>query len=150
VDWQDELFDRLSVGDTAQQAFAAADLAYPACANGACTRIEGDGDMRLSPKIYRSFCGEILGGLDATLTPKTRPYYVACDVTVPSWQDLSVAPSVIVAFLNDSHLEVNGTFEVTDSSSPVRLVREMDHGVGVLLTGGQIRISGGGMMQINE
>jgi hypothetical protein len=150
VDWQNTLFTRLSQGATVEEAFDAANLDFPACANSNCMRLAGDPDMQLVPEVDRSVCGTFAAPWDITLGYRRRPYYVACDSLVLELVTITVDPGVTMAFLNNSQLRAVGVLEVTDSSAPVRFVREMDDGAGMMLTGGQLRISGGGAIRIYE
>jgi hypothetical protein len=150
VDWQNTLFYWLNEGYTVAYAFDKANLAYPPCgAPNDCMRIAGDTQMTLVPEVTRSFCGNVYDGQNGPLTLNARDYYNRCGIVIPSGQTLTIDPAVRIAFLNESKIIANGTFNGNGSTNQIRFYPEGDTTKG-LLTSGQIRLQNGGQMKIYQ
>lgn len=146
IDWQDDLFDRLTKGDTVKAAFDHANSQLPSCGNASCMRFAGDETLKLSPVAGRSLCGRM------PIVPQTnlsvfgrgnRDDYVRCDIT----GTIAVASQgATLAFVNAATVKAQ-QITIDGRQGAVSLVSERDrrkglkvYGVLVLGASGGIRI----------
>jgi hypothetical protein len=150
IEWQDVLFTYLAYGWSVEYAYDHANLAYPACAAGDCMRTAGDTGMTLVPKAIRSLCGDVYDGYFGPLEDvNTRPYYLTCDIHVPSGQTLTCDYGISVGFLNNARIIADGTAQA--SSGNVWFVREMEPTVGMKVGYfGRMQMMNGGTIRVYE
>jgi hypothetical protein len=150
VDWQDTLFNWLAAGNSVQTAFDQANLAYPACVQGPCMRMAGDGGMTLVPKVTRSLCGDAYDGQVGPLEAiNSRPYYLLCDIHVPGGQTLTFDYGIMVGFLNSARIIADGIARTP--SGNVWFVREMQPTVGLKVGYfGRMQMTNGGAIRVHE
>lgn len=147
IPWQTVLFDWMESGATVQTAFNQANLAYPGCATGNCTRIAGDTGLNVVPVLRRSICGNVWDGWIGPFTSLERPYFIRCNSTVPAGQTLTVGAGATVAFLNDARLRADGT--LTAGGGNIRFISEAQNDRGLRLSG-QMKLYSGGAVRVRE
>jgi len=163
LDWQDELLDRMSRGQSAAYAFSRANGAYPDCSgSNNCMRFAGDRNLVFGgpnhPVVQRSLCGPIFDvGTASPLYPfkdilHTRAHHIRCNSYVPSDKILTVGssashPYVEVVFLNDAKLSSHGVLVAKGRSGEVTFVSENDRRKGMKVKG-ELRASHGGEIKV--
>ena len=78
--WQNAFFQACSLGETASDAVIAANLAFPMCATGSCTRFAGDASLTLVPVLPRD--------------PNYPPIALCTDVTVSANANCEASASI--------------------------------------------------------
>ena len=145
ISWQDTLFSGLAKGLTLRVAFDRSIATYPMCID--CMRYHGDRYLTLVPKITRSLCDTLY---DATVNPLTfssRDCYIRCDVIVPEGEELTIDPSVGLAFMFDTAVIADGSLIADGAEGPILFLSDQKRYRGIEITG-RLRMANGGTIRI--
>ena len=145
IKWQDSLFSKLYQGYNLRQAFDASIASFPMCLD--CMRYHGDRYLTLVPKVTRSICDTLYDATANPLTFSSRDYYIRCDVIVPDGEELTVDPSVGLAFMFDTAVIADGSLIADGAEGPILFLSDQKRYRGIEITG-RLRMANGGTIRI--
>jgi hypothetical protein len=116
-----------------------------AVSNGQNNAVNASECAGFGGKAYTQLCGNVYDGSGGPLTIAGGPYWVTCNVTVPSGQVLSINPGVEIQFEQGAKITSSGQTNANGSTGRIHLYsNDLSLGFPSIKVDSQIRITNGG------